>query len=116
MAPWRRSAFVPVSAFAQQRRQRVRRGFVGGRLPAGRGSGTYRTEGAGMTRANRAEMSWDGEKRGWVVRVIVGEEVIKRRCRDVSQAATDEELRTAALRVAADEGFDLAPEAVAIRK
>jgi ribosomal protein L16/L10AE len=73
-------------------------------------------EGAGMTRANRAEMSWDGEKHGWVVRVIVGEEVIKRRCGDVTQAATEEALRAAALKVAADEGFDLDPDAVAIRK
>jgi ribosomal protein L16/L10AE len=69
-----------------------------------------------MARADRAEMSWDGEKHGWVVRVIVGEEVIKRRCPDVKQAAAEEALRAAALKVAADEGFDLAPEAIAIRK
>jgi len=61
-------------------------------------------------------MSWDGEKHGWVVRVVVGEEVIKRRCPDLKQAAGEEALRAAAMRVAADEGYDLAPEAVAITK
>jgi len=73
-------------------------------------------EGTAMTRAERAEMSWDGEKRGWIVRVVVGGEVIKRRCPDLRQSAGEEALRTAALRVAADEGYELPPEAVAIRK
>ena len=31
-------------------------------------------------RADRAEVSWDSEKSKWVVRISIGEEVIRRYC------------------------------------
>ena len=55
--------------------------------------------------ADRVELSWDADKSKWVVRIVAGEEVIRRYCslpRDEPEAA----LRSAALATVKEEGFD----------
>lgn len=61
--------------------------------------------------ADRAEISWDSSKSKWVVRISVGEEVIRRYC-DLPQSAGETDLRSAAQKTLKDEGFE--PEGVAI--
>jgi hypothetical protein len=62
-------------------------------------------------RADRAEVSWDSEKSKWVVRISVGEEVIRRYC-SLPQTASETDLRSAAQTTLKDEGFE--PDVVAI--
>jgi len=62
-------------------------------------------------RADRAEVSWDSEKSKWLVRIAVGEEVIRRYC-DLPRNAAEGDLRSAAQKTLQDEGFE--PEGVNI--
>lgn len=55
--------------------------------------------------ADRVELSWDTSKSKWLVRIVMGEEVIRRYCslpRNEPEAA----LRSAALATVTDEGFE----------
>jgi hypothetical protein len=56
-------------------------------------------------RADRTEVSWDGKKSKWLVRIEVGEEVIRRHC-DLPQNADQQVVRAAAQRTLQDEGYD----------
>ena len=56
-------------------------------------------------RADRTEVSWDDKKSKWLVRIEVGEEVIRRYC-DLPQNADEQTLRTAAQKTLQDEGYD----------
>ena len=65
--------------------------------------------------ADRVQVSWDPDKRKWVVRVEVGLEVIRRYCnlpRDADEAA----LRAAAEKTVIDEGYQIAPEKLAVTR
>jgi len=62
-------------------------------------------------KADRADVSWDAEKSKWLVRIAVGEEVIRRHC-DLSRSAAESDLRAAAQKTLKDEGFE--PEGVDI--
>ena len=62
-------------------------------------------------RADRAEVSWDGKKSKWLVRVEVGEEVIRRYC-DLPQNADQQAIRAAAQKTLRDEGYE--PDGVEI--
>jgi len=64
-------------------------------------------------RADRAEISWDSEKSKWVIRISVGEEVIRRYC-SLPQNANEPALRAAAQSTLRDEGYELEGEAIAI--
>jgi hypothetical protein len=66
-------------------------------------------------RADRAEVSWDSEKSKWVVRISVGEEVIRRYC-SLPQTASETDLRSAAQTTLKDEGYELDGAAIAIQK
>jgi hypothetical protein len=66
-------------------------------------------------RADRAEVSWDPEKSKWVVRIAVGEEVIRRYC-NLPQNADPEDLRLAAQKTLHDEGYELDGAAIAIQQ
>lgn len=57
-------------------------------------------------RADIAEVSWDTNKAKWLVRVTIGEEVI-RRYSDLSRNAAEQELREAAWQVLQDEGYEM---------
>jgi len=64
-------------------------------------------------RADRADISWDSEKSKWVIRISVGEEVIRRYC-SLPKNANETELRAAAQSTLRDEGYELEGEAIAI--
>jgi hypothetical protein len=66
-------------------------------------------------RADRAEVSWDSEKSKWVVRISVGEEVIRRYC-SLPQTANETDLRSAAQTTLKDEGFELDGAAITIQQ
>jgi len=66
-------------------------------------------------RADRAEVSWDAEKSKWLVRIAVGEEVIRRYC-DLPQNASETELRSAAQSTLKDEGYELDGAAITIQQ
>ena len=55
--------------------------------------------------ADRVEVSWDEEKSKWLVRIEVGEEVVRRHC-DLPRDADEQSLRAAAQKTVADEGYD----------
>ena len=58
-----------------------------------------------MMRADRTEVSWDTEKSKWLIRIAVGEEVIRRYC-DLPHTANENDLRAAAQKTLRDEGFE----------
>ncbi|HKD82675.1 MAG TPA: hypothetical protein VKH81_23495 [Candidatus Angelobacter sp.] len=63
--------------------------------------------------ADRTEVSWDSGKSKWLVRISVGEEVIRRYC-DLPQNAGENDLRAAAQKTLKDEGFDAEGVAITI--
>ena len=58
-------------------------------------------------RADRVEVSWDNDKKKWLVRIIVGEEVIRRYC-DAPRDADEQKIRAAAQKTLTDEGHEAA--------
>jgi len=62
-------------------------------------------------RVDRAELVWDPDKSNWVLRMEVGEEVIRRRCK-FPKNATSEELHEAAQQTMKDEGYE--PDSTAV--
>ncbi|HET8891999.1 MAG TPA: hypothetical protein VFQ41_24085 [Candidatus Angelobacter sp.] len=66
-------------------------------------------------RADRAEVSWDTEKSKWLVRITVGEEVVRRYC-SLPQNANESELRSAAQSTLKDEGYELEGVAITIQQ
>ena len=74
-----------------------------------------------MTPADRAEIVWlniDRKKRGWQIRLYIGEEVIKYRppVAATDPSASEESLRSAAVEAARLDGYDLNPAAVTIQR
>jgi hypothetical protein len=66
-------------------------------------------------RADRVEVSWDAEKSQWLIRIQNGEEVIRRHCK-TPKDADDSTLRSAAGKTVQDEGYELDPGSVTIRR
>jgi hypothetical protein len=66
-------------------------------------------------RADRAEVSWDDSKSKWLVRIVVGEEVVRRHC-DAPKGADDAALRSAAMKSLQDEGYDADASIVTIKR
>lgn len=54
--------------------------------------------------ADRVELSWDANKSKWLVRIQVGEEVIRRYC-DLPKTADEKSLQQAAQKTLQDEGY-----------
>jgi len=68
-----------------------------------------------MLRADSANVSWDAEKKQWIVRVKVGEEVMRRHVPKTPQSAGDEVLRSVAVETAKDDGYEADPSTVEIQ-
>jgi hypothetical protein len=66
-------------------------------------------------RPDRVEVSWDAAKSKWLIRIETGEEVIRRHC-DVPKNADDQTLRSAVQKAVEDEGYELDPAYVGIRR
>ncbi len=65
--------------------------------------------------ADRVEVSWDPGKSKWLIRIQSGEEVIRRHS-DASKNADEQALRAAAEKTVRDEGYQLGPGGVIIRR
>lgn len=65
-------------------------------------------------RADRVEVSWDNDKKKWLVRIIVGEEVIRRYC-DAPRDADEQKIRAAAQKTLTDEGYEAA-QTITVKK
>lgn len=62
-----------------------------------------------------ADVSWDGDKKCWQVRIQVGAEVIKRPTHE-PRDANDALLRSVAARTASDEGYSIDADTVIVRR
>ena len=69
-----------------------------------------------MVRADTAAVSWDAQRKCWVIRLQVGEEVIKRPTPNVARDANDEVLHLTAVKTANDEGYELDPASVTVTR
>ena len=69
-----------------------------------------------MVRANAAEVSWDAQKKNWIVRIRSGEEVVRRPCKAGARDPGDEELRSLAVQTARDDGYELEAGAVTVKR
>jgi hypothetical protein len=65
--------------------------------------------------ADRINVSWDLDKKKWLVRIQVGGEVIRRYCNE-PKTADDQTLRTAAEKTAIDEGYQVEAAAVSVAR
>jgi hypothetical protein len=66
-------------------------------------------------RADRVEVSWDGGKSDWVIRIQSGDEVIRRHCK-VPKEADEKTLRAKAEETVRDEGYEANAAAVSIKR
>jgi hypothetical protein len=66
-------------------------------------------------RADHAEVSWDAQKSKWLIRISVGEEVIRRHC-DLPKIADQKDLRLAAEKTLHDEGYELDAAAITVQQ
>jgi hypothetical protein len=66
-------------------------------------------------RADKVEASWDPGKKKWLMRVCVGEEVIRRFC-DAPKDAQEETLKSLAQKTLVDEGYEPEPGVWEIRR
>ena len=66
-------------------------------------------------RADRVEVSWDTGKSSWLVRIEIGEEVIRRHCK-LPQNADEQALRQAAQKTLQDEGYEVDGAALNIKR
>jgi hypothetical protein len=64
-------------------------------------------------KADRVEVARDEKANDWLIRITVGEEVIRRHCQEPKDA-DEATLRNAAVKTAADEGYTIDPSAVII--
>jgi len=66
-------------------------------------------------RADRAEISWDAGVSKWLVRIETGEEVIRRH-RQAPKDADEPRLRSVVQETIQDEGYELDPAQIRIRR
>jgi hypothetical protein len=66
-------------------------------------------------RADRVEVSWDGGKSQWLVRIQNGEEVIRRHCK-VPKDADEQTLRSVAQKTVQEEGYESDAAQMSIRR
>jgi len=64
---------------------------------------------------DKVEVTWDAPKGSWLVRIELGEEVVRRHV-TLGKNAADDDLRAAANKAVADEGYDANPAAVVINR
>ena len=62
-------------------------------------------------KADRVEVVRDEKSKRWVIKIQVGEEVIRRPCHE-PQNADHESLRAVAVQTAADEGYTVDPSSI----
>ena len=65
--------------------------------------------------ADRVEVSWDANSSKWLIRIVSGEEVIRRHS-DAPKNADEQTLRSVAQQTVADEGYEPDPAKISIRR
>lgn len=65
--------------------------------------------------ADNVEVSWDANKSKWLIRIVTGEEVL-RRYSDAPNNADEQTLRSVAQKTVADEGYEPDPTRISIRR
>jgi hypothetical protein len=65
-------------------------------------------------KADRVEVSRDQQSNRWLIRIQVGEEVIRRHCKEAKDA-DETTLRSAAVKTASDEGYTVNPSDVVFK-
>jgi hypothetical protein len=65
-------------------------------------------------RADQVEVSWDAGKGKWLVRIVNGEEVIRRYC-NLPKNADEKAVAAAAQKTVQDEGYEADPALVSVR-
>jgi len=66
-------------------------------------------------RADQVEVSWDAGKAKWLVRIVNGEEVIRRYC-NLPKNADEKMVAEAAQKTVQDEGYEADPAVVSVRR
>jgi hypothetical protein len=66
-------------------------------------------------RPDRVEVSWEAQKSKWLVRIVNGDEVI-RRLFDARKDADEQTLRTTAQKTVQDEGYEADAALISVRK
>lgn len=66
-------------------------------------------------RADRVEVSWDTAKSNWLVRIVTGEEVIRRHCK-APKDADEQTLRSVAKKTIQEEGYEPEVAELSIRR
>ena len=70
-----------------------------------------------MVKADRAQVSWDPQKKKWLVRIQVGEEVLRRSPdKGPTRDAAEEQLRSMAIETVHGDGYEIDPAAVTIAR
>jgi hypothetical protein len=64
---------------------------------------------------DRVDVSWDAASSKWLVRIEIGEEVVRRHCK-LPKDADDQALHAAVQQTVVDEGFEADPSRVTIRR
>jgi len=68
-----------------------------------------------MLKANSAKVHWDDHRKHWTVEIQFGAEVIKRPIAKAVQAAAADVLKSEAVAIGRDEGYDLDPAQVVVQ-
>lgn len=66
-------------------------------------------------RADRVELSWDAAKSNWLVRIVVGEETIRRH-RKMPKDADEQTLQSLAKATVQEEGYEPEVAEITIRR
>jgi hypothetical protein len=66
-------------------------------------------------RPDHVEVSWDSAKSQWLVRIVSGEEVLRRHCK-APKEADEQTLRTLAQQTVKDEGYEVEAAPIAVRR
>jgi hypothetical protein len=66
-------------------------------------------------RADRVEVTWDEGKSNWLVRIAIGEEVIRRHCK-IPKNSDEQKLRAAVQKTVQDEGYEPDPTIISIHR
>jgi hypothetical protein len=64
-------------------------------------------------RADSVEVAWDGGKGSWLVRIVNGEEVIRRHAK-LAKNSDEPAIRSAVEKILEDEGFEPDPTKIAV--
>lgn len=66
-------------------------------------------------RPDKVAISWDSAKSSWLIRIEIGEEVVRRRA-DLPKDANDDALRAAVQKAVEEEGYQPDPSLVTIAR